>query len=71
MRVLRTNFQQQVGQWNGAPHYPDLALRIWPRVVVTMTTTSQPGKVLRSARDQRVVAGQDLDDHRIGGYHSS
>jgi hypothetical protein len=26
---------------------------------------------LRSVSDQSVVAGQDFDDHRINGYHSS
>jgi hypothetical protein len=75
MRVLRMNFQQQIGQQNSARctalSRPGVAHPVARCGWLQMTTTSQPDRMLRSARDPRAVAGQDFDDHRIGGYQSS
>jgi hypothetical protein len=40
-------------------------------LLLQTTTTAQLHSALRSVSHRGVVAGQDFDDHRIDGYHSS
>jgi hypothetical protein len=42
MLALRPNCQQQIEQWNGAPHYPDPASALGRALWLQTTTSRNP-----------------------------